>query len=445
MSRSCRASTEGLEKAKGKFKLKGWTQDHLAGRADCTRQTVGKFFARQLVDQSKFQTICHELGLEWGDVAEFETGQISASMNAAKENTSEIIQESSGITQLLNPLVLTTQEKPTRTHKAMVVLSAKLTAENQAQLQDKKIEIEAIVAHLRQLVGDVTLTIKDVEEGSIKITLEGSGEGIERLAELFESGELTEVLGIPVEDIQLLPDDATQKDNDKSRLIREIVAQGARDRDLSSADLSDAYLNGADLSGADLSGANLNGANLNGADLSGADLSGANLSGAYLMRANLFCTNLNGANLSSAYLSGAYLRGVNLNEETQIDNKWRLVWEIVNQQGAGRNLSNADLSNADLSHANLSNADLSNADLSRANLSRAKLNGANLNRAKLNGASLNLADLSHANLSDAILDNAIVINAFFGDGKGLTKDTKLGLKKRGAIFGDRPPVLNPNR
>ncbi|MEH2467843.1 pentapeptide repeat-containing protein [Nostoc sp.] len=476
MGRSCRASTNGLEKAKQALKIKGWTQEYLAGFAKCSRPVVINFFARRPVDQNKFQTICHELGLEWGDVAELETGQLSANMNAAQNNTNEIIQESSGITQLLNPPVSTTEEKSTRTRKAMIVLSAKLTADNQAQLQDKKIEVEAIVAHLRQLVGDVTLTIKDIEEGSIKITLEGSSEGIERLRELFESGELTEALGIPLEDIQLLTDDVTQKNDDKTRLVREkyrlvrekyrlvkeILVQGAIGRDLSRADLRGADLRGADLRGADLiyadlrgadliyadlsnadlrgadlryanlSGANLSDANLRIADLRIADLSNADLSNADLSNADLSNADLSNADLSNADLIGAYLidadlsstnlSGANINEKTQIDSKWRLVWEIVNQGAKGRDLSNADLSDADLSDADLSDADLSRANLSRANLSR--------------------ANLSRANLSSADLKNAIVANALFKGSTGLTKDMRHDLEKRGAIFGDRPPVLS---
>jgi predicted NACHT family NTPase len=38
LSRSYRASNEGLKKAEAAFKLKGWTQDHLAGRADCSTE-----------------------------------------------------------------------------------------------------------------------------------------------------------------------------------------------------------------------------------------------------------------------------------------------------------------------------------------------------------------------------------------------------------------------
>src|SRR5579883_753220 len=72
---------------------------------------------------------------------------------------------------------------------------------------------------------------------------------------------------IPVEDIQ--------EDNDKSRLIQEILTEVSIGRDLKDTNLSGADLRGANLNYADLRGADLRGADLIGADLIGADLSGA--------------------------------------------------------------------------------------------------------------------------------------------------------------------------
>ncbi|MBC1298550.1 DUF1815 family protein, partial [Nostoc sp. UCD122] len=102
---------------------------------------------------------------------------------------------------------IATEKCSNKYYQARVVLSAKLTSDNKAQFKDKKIEIEAIVAHLGKILGDVSLTILDIEEGSIVIKLGGSPEDIERLVALFKSGELTEILGINVEDIQLSKSD----------------------------------------------------------------------------------------------------------------------------------------------------------------------------------------------------------------------------------------------
>jgi len=187
--------------------------------------------------------------------------------------------------------------------------------------------------------------------------------------------------------------------------------------DLSQADLSGADLNGANLSQADLSGADLNGANLWGANLRGADLNGANLWGANLSEANLKGAELYYADLREADLNGANLWGVNLSEvqideATQLDNKWFIAWEILNKPlTQGRDLSGIDLSRVDLDGANLSGANLSGANLIGTSLNGANLSGANLSGANLGGANLRGADLIDANLSGAILDGANLIGS----------------------------------
>ncbi len=184
-------------------------------------------------------------------------------------------------------------------------------------------------------------------------------------------------------------------------------------------------------------------------------------------------------------------------ESNELNDKWRLVQEIVSQRVHTRNLSGADLSDADLSGADLSGADLSgailrgadlrgadlsDADLSDADLSDADLrailiggklartkikyifakntdltytnldNGAivytnlrnyflvkaNLTRTNLRRTNLNGANLREAILSDADLSDTVVENAQFGANLGLTEEMKLDLKRRGAIFEDSP-------
>ncbi|MBF2097310.1 MAG: pentapeptide repeat-containing protein [Gloeomargaritaceae cyanobacterium C42_A2020_066] len=81
------------------------------------------------------------------------------------------------------------------------------------------------------------------------------------------------------------------------------------------------------------------------------DFSFAELSEAYLGGANL-----SGADLSGADLSWADLRWIKFDESTQLDSKWQLVWEIVNEGATGKNLREADLRGADLRGADLSGA-----------------------------------------------------------------------------------------
>ncbi|QLE53798.1 pentapeptide repeat-containing protein (plasmid) [Nostoc sp. C057] len=68
---------------------------------------------------------------------------------------------------------------------------------------------------------------------------------------------------------------------------------------------------------------------------------------------------------------------------------------------------------------------------------------ANLSGADLSDADLSGADLINVNLINANLSGAIVVKALFGGTVGLTDDMKHDLERRGAIFGDRPPVLSP--
>ena len=180
--------------------------------------------------------------------------------------------------------------------------------------------------------------------------------------------------------------------------------------------LHEAYLRGADLSGANLSGANLSGAHLAEADLFGANLSKADLHGA----------DLSGANLLDADLNEADLHLATLDSNTQIEDKWRCVWQIVNYGNttclpakpdlSWANLSGARLRAADLGGATLSSANLSKADLSLVNLAEASLGNANLIGADLSGANLYKAtlleaDLSGAHLTGAHLEGATLLEA----------------------------------
>jgi transcriptional regulator with XRE-family HTH domain len=72
MERGIRASENGLENAKVELRLKGYTQEYLAGLAGCTRQTIIKFLAGANVNMTIFQNICVALGLNWKNIAELE-------------------------------------------------------------------------------------------------------------------------------------------------------------------------------------------------------------------------------------------------------------------------------------------------------------------------------------------------------------------------------------
>jgi uncharacterized protein YjbI with pentapeptide repeats len=183
-------------------------------------------------------------------------------------------------------------------------------------------------------------------KGSIRLFLEGSEDGLQRLADLHQSGELQALLNelksdnIPEIVVTKAEFTTDAKVIEKAELIKAIREGTINKKTLQQVDLSGAILIVVDLSWANLSEANLSEANLSGAYLRGAILSEANLSGADLSEANLSEANLSGADLSGAYLSGADLSKANL---------------------SGAILSEADLSEADLSEADLSGAKVENA------------------------------------------------------------------------------------
>lgn len=110
MARSLKASKTGLEKVEQAFKLKGWTQEYLAGVVKRSRPTIINFFGRRPVDKSVFQAICTELDLEWGEIVELEAGQekpthdrtIDVLVQQVREKVSESIQKQCGWMHVLD-------------------------------------------------------------------------------------------------------------------------------------------------------------------------------------------------------------------------------------------------------------------------------------------------------------------------------------------------------
>ena len=376
------ASSEGVKIAKDALIRREFnSKSDFAKSIFLARSTVTRFFQCQPIEPESFQRICQKLKLDWTIIAEL-----------PEEKPSQI----PGITDCINPDINEGVEKMlTSTFLLQVTLRDKkaniLKAEIKLIGDIKSLEdVSSVELNLREVSGD-TIKITDIREGSIRLTVEGSQEDIDRLVSLIKSGELKEVSGFPVADVQILSesseDDESNELNNKWHLVREIVTQGMIHRNLSGVDLSDAYLSGANLSGADLSDAYLRDADLIDADLSGADLSSADLKGADLKSANLKSANLSGADLRSAHLKSADLIG-------------------------------ADLSGAKLSFAALSGADLRSADFRSADLSIANLRGANLRG----------ADLSKTKVKDAR----------FSSNSGISESMKQDLIKQGAIFEDSP-------
>jgi predicted NACHT family NTPase len=110
MARSLKASVEGLKKATSVFKLKGKTQEYLAGSLGCNRGVVINFFARKTVATQLFQEICTELGLDWGEIAELDVGiqppiqdvDLDALVRDVRDRVSASIQKRCGTMRVLD-------------------------------------------------------------------------------------------------------------------------------------------------------------------------------------------------------------------------------------------------------------------------------------------------------------------------------------------------------
>ncbi len=245
------ASTQGIDRAENALKRLGFeSKSNFAESQLLSRSTVTKFFQCQPIQFDSFERICKALKLDWAEVAGItEEGQSQGleRINYSSPDTDEVVQVQAVHRQV------TVLDKQSKKIKAVIVLEGDINSVN----SDLKVSLELA---LLTYPGD-TIKITDIQAGSIRLIVEGSQEDIERLVSRIQLGELKELRGFPVEDIQILNDSLDDEEsdelNDKWHLVQEIVNHPVKGRNLSDANLSGAYLIGADLIGADLSRANL--------------------------------------------------------------------------------------------------------------------------------------------------------------------------------------------
>ena len=219
-------------------------------------------------------------------------------------------------------------------------------------VEDKDTEdAEKLLAILKRLGGDGSVTMVGLDDGAIKLTLESSTAAFERIRALFESGQLDKALDAQVTQLCEQESDPQADQFEQNELqsfdFAGLLRQGANvwnawrlEHRYVSVDLRETNLSGTNLSKADLSGANLYKADLLGANLYRTNLIGTNLIGADLRWANLREANLSGANFYRAEFIGTNLYRANL----------------IGTNLIGAHFYRAELSGADLSRANLSNA-----------------------------------------------------------------------------------------
>jgi hypothetical protein len=309
------ASRMGIDRAeKALVRLGVASKSSFAKTRLMGKSTVDKFFNQQPIQLDSFQRICEELGEDWKRIAELEPvveqWGLEESGKVAESIVVEVTADQPMSMKLMAARQITVADRESGKVHCEIVLEGDI-ASIDAQVQKT---LETI---LRNLSGP-TITITDIQAGSIRIRIQGSSKDAARLIDRFTSGKFTEINEFPVEHVEILSQDFLEEAEESSvdnkwDLVREITLHPGSRRQLSGVDLSDvdlsrADLSGADLSGADLSGADLSRADLSRADLSRADLSGADLSGADLSRADLSRADLSGADLSGADLGSGYAR-----------------------------------------------------------------------------------------------------------------------------------------
>jgi len=160
MAITLKATKEGLAKVDLARKKKGWTATATAwcDAAQTAPATLRRFRQGKAIQEDTFKAICSAVGVEWEEVV---------------DNKIEI-PESTWI------LVVTATMNEVERQKA-----------------------EIIIELSRKLLGKPLITLKKIESGSVVLVLESCLEAFERIKYLFKTGQLSEILGIPVEDVRL--------------------------------------------------------------------------------------------------------------------------------------------------------------------------------------------------------------------------------------------------
>jgi hypothetical protein len=131
MATSLRASEEGLAIIDKARKNKGWTKTEEAWcqLAYCSLATLKRFWMRKHIRGESFIEICEVLGVNWARVVDKEE-VVDTSLNLPSQNNSPA--------------------------KWSLVLSATIDESNKPQ-------VDAIITHLQQILGDITITLHKID------------------------------------------------------------------------------------------------------------------------------------------------------------------------------------------------------------------------------------------------------------------------------------------
>ncbi|WP_039962165.1 pentapeptide repeat-containing protein, partial [Kamptonema sp. PCC 6506] len=249
---TCIASEEGIEKANSSLIRLGFdSKINFANSQIISRSTVTKFFSRKPIQPDSFKRICEKLELNWEDIIELMPNKNLFYRPISQITVLPNLETEQGSVQIITRQILVIDRENQE------VISA-ITLEG---------EIDSVQSDLSFWQSDFStkypnsnIKVIAIKPGSIKIVIEGNQEDIDMLLSDFESGELTEINGYPVQNIQILTESVEDDESSKRkwRLVEDIRTNKVEGRDLrgvdlSDADLSDAYLVNANLIDADLS------------------------------------------------------------------------------------------------------------------------------------------------------------------------------------------------
>ena len=158
MAATIRASKQGLDIVEQARKEKGWTTTSVLwyGNAQTSAATLKRFREGKAIQTDAFIAICKTVGVNWEEVKD------------------------------------TPEKKVDK-----ITIKIDISRDDFIKLSSNVLNI------LQEISEDKTLKIWGIYEGCVLLILEGSEQGLKRIDALFKAGELTEIMGIPVEDVSL--------------------------------------------------------------------------------------------------------------------------------------------------------------------------------------------------------------------------------------------------
>ena len=220
MARSLVATEAGVKRAREALIDRGMSQTILEKRLGFSRATVSKFFNGKPLDHQYFTSICNELKLEWRDI----TGKVEEEPMKGIELTKNCEQVNIDTISIAMSAKNKARRNYTDTNPTEGKSFLSFAIAGTIDQVDQKI-LDVIVELLRQKTNDISIAIVDIQEGSIKLILTGTAEALKMIQSLYRSGEITEVEGIPIENVELLVDKSEVARNQNINDIRSDLSE----------------------------------------------------------------------------------------------------------------------------------------------------------------------------------------------------------------------------